>query len=61
MVKNTGSAFLHATGLHTMIVDNRRKRTFDFGLLLLRSANVNKKVVYIVPERFKRKFKKKMA
>ncbi|CAO3691292.1 unnamed protein product [Rhizopus microsporus] len=49
--------FLHASSLHTITLDNRQKCTFDFALFLLRSANMNKKVTFIVPERFERRFK----
>ncbi|KAG2209867.1 hypothetical protein INT46_001004 [Mucor plumbeus] len=49
--------FLYAASLHTIALDNRQKCTFDFALFLLRSANMNKKVTFIVPERFERKFK----
>ncbi|RCH88292.1 hypothetical protein CU098_007295 [Rhizopus stolonifer] len=49
--------FLHAASLHTIALDDRQKCTFDFALFLLRSANMNKKVTFIVPERFERKFK----
>lgn len=49
--------FLYATKLHTITLDNRQRCTFDFALFLLRSANISKKVTFIVPERFERKFK----
>lgn len=51
--------FLHAASLHTITLDSRQKCTFDFILFLLRSANMmnKKKVTFIVPERFERKFK----
>ncbi|KAI9483612.1 MAG: hypothetical protein EXX96DRAFT_606591 [Benjaminiella poitrasii] len=49
--------FLHAASLHTITLDNRQKCTFNFALFLLQSTNMNKKVIFIVPERFERKFK----
>jgi hypothetical protein len=49
--------FLHAASLHTITLDNRQKCTFDFALFILQSANTKKKVTFIVPERFKRRFK----
>ncbi|KAI9024375.1 hypothetical protein CLU79DRAFT_803844 [Phycomyces nitens] len=49
--------FLHAASLHTIILGNRQKCTFDFALFLLGSVNMNKKVTFIVSERFERIFK----
>ncbi|KAI7880262.1 uncharacterized protein EV154DRAFT_46062 [Mucor mucedo] len=49
--------FLHAASLHTITLDDREKCTFDFALFLLRSANMNKKVTFIISERFEQKFK----
>lgn len=42
---------------YSTMLDYRLKCTFDFALMLLRSADSNKKVIYMVPERFARKFK----
>lgn len=47
--------FLHAINLHTITLENRQKCTFDFSLFLLQSVD-NKKVTFIIPEKFERKF-----
>lgn len=49
--------FLHAANLHTIIIDNREKCTFNFTLFLLQCANKRKKLTFIVPEGFERKFR----
>ncbi|KAL9545664.1 hypothetical protein MBANPS3_007037 [Mucor bainieri] len=49
--------FHHASHLKTIILDDRSQCSFKFALMLLHSADVEKKIKFVVPEKFERKFK----